>query len=318
MVVHWTDNTHTSTSDTHPTQTHTVYITSHIHLITMARTKLKKRMQQPKKTAAKEKVTCCICLSDTTKRKEASLDCCDHKFCKKCILKWSKTENTCPQCRKKFTKIIHGKREISVEERSQRSDSGEDFMTAHVRISPVLAYIHVQVSGMVNMIGINFESNRMLQPQSVPLSMQYTSIARINTLIWFGHNGMWRNQLMHMLKRSRDDNNAFGRGMTAAIHMLFNVINRFMTNASAVRTTNFTDMELGRWLQEAHRVVFGDIGSSKKPISLDDIPPARPEHRELSDEVCTSNHPHLVAIWSKVTGLSPSDIIANRELLPKF
>ena len=283
----------------------------------MARTKLKKRMQQPKKTV-NEKVTCCICLNDITKRKEASLDCCDHKFCKKCIVKWSKRENTCPQCRKKFTKIIHGKREISVEERNQRSDS-EGTMAVIIRTTPVVACLHAQVDTMTNQPFINFESNTMLRPQCVPSDLQYTSISRLHTLIWFGNNPEWRNQLLQMLKLSMNNNlrNSL-RYSARVVHMLFNIINRFMSNAAAVRTTNFTDVILGTWLQKAHRVVFGSVGSSTEPISLDDIPPARPEHRELPDVECRSNHPHILYIWTKITGLSIADIRADHALLPNF
>jgi len=37
--------------------------------------------------------------------KQGSLDICDHEFCFKCIETWAKTENTCPMCKKRFSKI---------------------------------------------------------------------------------------------------------------------------------------------------------------------------------------------------------------------
>jgi predicted amidophosphoribosyltransferase len=36
----------------------------------------------------------------------SSLDSCKHEFCKICIKKWSKLENTCPICKKRFNQIL--------------------------------------------------------------------------------------------------------------------------------------------------------------------------------------------------------------------
>lgn len=46
---------------------------------------------------------CSICME--TPKNKAKLDHCGHKFCRKCIMKWSKTENSCPMCRKTFNKV---------------------------------------------------------------------------------------------------------------------------------------------------------------------------------------------------------------------
>ena len=183
---------------------------------------------------------------------------------------------------------------------------------------PVVAQLHTQVDTMASQVWINFESDTLLQPQSVPLDLQYDVISRLHTLIWFGNSPEWRNQLFHMLKQSMNrDIRESWRPTARVVHMLFNIINRFMNNA-AVRTTNFTDVALGAWLYKAHRVVFGSVGSSTEPISLDDIPPARPQHRELPEVVCRSNHPHILYIWTKITGLSIADIRADHALLPNF
>jgi hypothetical protein len=36
-------------------------------------------------------------------KQQGSLPNCKHTFCLTCILKWSKTENTCPMCKLRFT-----------------------------------------------------------------------------------------------------------------------------------------------------------------------------------------------------------------------
>ena len=48
---------------------------------------------------------CCICMSKPGYREVSSLDGCSHQYCFTCIAKWAETENTCPLCKKRFTKI---------------------------------------------------------------------------------------------------------------------------------------------------------------------------------------------------------------------
>ncbi len=47
-------------------------------------------------------MSCSICLSKFQNRAEID---CKHAFCRKCIVKWSKTNTTCPMCRANFTEI---------------------------------------------------------------------------------------------------------------------------------------------------------------------------------------------------------------------
>lgn len=56
-----------------------------------------------KKSPVKPFRVCTICL--TKAKNEAKLDGCSHVYCRKCIVKWSKRMNTCPQCRAPFTYI---------------------------------------------------------------------------------------------------------------------------------------------------------------------------------------------------------------------
>ena len=66
--------------------------------------------KKPKKTVVKErsdKPYCCICMDEIQPKKLASLDVCNHQYCKGCIETWAKTENSCPQCKRKFKKITH-------------------------------------------------------------------------------------------------------------------------------------------------------------------------------------------------------------------
>ena len=46
---------------------------------------------------------CNICLSEISI--QGDINSCSHEFCFSCIERWSKTQNTCPLCIKRFTKI---------------------------------------------------------------------------------------------------------------------------------------------------------------------------------------------------------------------
>ena len=94
--------------------------------------------KKPKKTVVKErsdKPYCCICMDEIQPKKLASLDVCNHQYCKGCIETWAKTENSCPQCKRKFKKITHikkgcKKKKVSteVEDKRQRPDHhGDDY-----------------------------------------------------------------------------------------------------------------------------------------------------------------------------------------------
>ena len=101
----------------------------------MVRTKKTKPIQpkNPKKTVVKDKPYCCICMDEIKPKNLASLDVCNHKYCKGCIETWAKTENSCPQCKRKFKKIVHikkgcKKKKVSteVEDKRQRPDHHRD------------------------------------------------------------------------------------------------------------------------------------------------------------------------------------------------
>jgi len=47
-------------------------------------------------------------MDDIKEEAEAKIECCDHKFCFDCINNWAtKSENSCPLCKKKFNKIFY-------------------------------------------------------------------------------------------------------------------------------------------------------------------------------------------------------------------
>jgi len=52
---------------------------------------------------APEQLECGICLDKITSR--GIINVCEHLFCFDCISKWSKLANTCPMCKRRFTRL---------------------------------------------------------------------------------------------------------------------------------------------------------------------------------------------------------------------
>lgn len=77
----------------------------------------------------KQKKTCSICLKKRQKNKMTCLQECKHYFCRSCITKWSRRQNTCPQCRKRFYKI--GDREVV--ERNQEDEETHQRMIQYIK-----------------------------------------------------------------------------------------------------------------------------------------------------------------------------------------
>jgi hypothetical protein len=53
--------------------------------------------------STEEEDVCCICLDVPKVR--GKINSCDHRYCYCCIKRWSEETNTCPQCKKRFTKL---------------------------------------------------------------------------------------------------------------------------------------------------------------------------------------------------------------------
>lgn len=61
------------------------------------------KLEESKFQQIKEILQCIICVEEL-KETKATIDC-GHAFCLECIQKWSTIENTCPYCKREFTKI---------------------------------------------------------------------------------------------------------------------------------------------------------------------------------------------------------------------
>ena len=52
-----------------------------------------------------DEVECPICLEEIVAADIATIDSCDHVFCRDCVTQWSETHNICPLCRTRFNTI---------------------------------------------------------------------------------------------------------------------------------------------------------------------------------------------------------------------
>ncbi|MBH46088.1 MAG: hypothetical protein CMC93_05685 [Flavobacteriaceae bacterium] len=62
---------------------------------------------------------CSICME--TPKNKANIGC-SHEFCRKCIIKWSKTENSCPICRRSFNTVKTAKSTTRIKDKTQRDE----------------------------------------------------------------------------------------------------------------------------------------------------------------------------------------------------
>ncbi len=72
---------------------------------TTAATTSSSKTEKDKKEEEDELNKCCICLDVPTSSDLAKIDGCSHFYCFGCIEEWAKRENTCPQCKERFTEI---------------------------------------------------------------------------------------------------------------------------------------------------------------------------------------------------------------------
>ena len=79
----------------------------------------------PKKEEPNEDSKCCICLDVPTSFELAKIDGCSHLYCFSCIEEWAKRENTCPQCKTRFTEIkrVH---KVKTGKRKRGTKGGKD------------------------------------------------------------------------------------------------------------------------------------------------------------------------------------------------
>ena len=87
------------------------------------------------KSKASKSKTCCICIETINPSDEARITGCRHRYCKGCIREWSKYENSCPQCKRRFNWIVDvkTKKKESVHVRNQKDTNFLMFVKSLLR-----------------------------------------------------------------------------------------------------------------------------------------------------------------------------------------
>lgn len=286
----------------------------------MVRTKVTKKIQKKKKTIGKKQPKfpsipkeeptlnrCCICISDIQKKDEASLDCCGHKYCNECISEWAKTENSCPQCKRKFNTISHNKKETVVEDRRQTMapPTTIDFSILQLPGIPVIDTM-MRVCYQLSLFDEVDEItdtllNSGITPQSLGIEYQYHACVRENTIIYFIKSRSWRLNLMNVLLRGmkrEEDGEDITEGDIIA-QMVFNVIDRFMLNVFANYPHLPSQMhELEAYITIARACVYGGSGIVDEPIDIDEVR-LRPQHPSIHGvRERRSRHKHILWMWN--------------------
>ena len=296
----------------------------------------------------KEKDKCCICISDIPKKKKASLDCCNHVFCRGCIEKWAKTENSCPLCKRKFKTITSIKKgckkkqeTIEVEDKRQRPDNpeAEQLMTQISQLQSINRQINDRNIQIISLyyIRLSFQLNEMNEmdsitqevldrdidePEAYPVDILYTPAVRELTMIYFFHHREWRGQILARLAQSmwNSVNSNPPTAMDVKVQMIFNIINRFMTSASLRNPTPNTERSTAAkdfiaWVLAAKYVAFGDASVSN-PLNIhNEDMPRRPMHPALTDRRIRSKHIHVMCGWCEITKENPEWLFDNMHRL---
>jgi len=87
---------------------------------------------------------CSICLCKA--KNEAKLDGCSHTFCRKCIMKWSKCNNTCPECRRRFQMVTTAKSRTRIRRSTPKNGfvSAVRFFIRYMRDKEFRDYLQIQ------------------------------------------------------------------------------------------------------------------------------------------------------------------------------
>ena len=208
----------------------------------MVKTRSMTRIKNTKKVASKADDPCAICFS--TVRKKTALDGCTHNFCLKCIRTWAKKNNSCPCCRAKFNRLTHGKKNIAIPDVVRRISY--DMMTV---IDGLIEQLQ-RWNNDTELEEITISSN--INPFAFPENYIYSTVCRLNAIMFFIKCPLFRDLLMDILSIS--EVGPFTRSELRVGRMLFRVVDRFMDFSTLMETTNVSHFLLD-WTREAREVV---------------------------------------------------------------
>lgn len=288
-------------------------------LYTMPKANLKitlsKKKSMTKATVVQPTSNCSICMEALKKPKiRVKLDSCEHTFCRACILKWAKRENSCPLCRVRFNEIKYeekGKEKTTaVKQTSQgatlrrerrRSDGhyqqildrflerwgvlGEmhsraltDLMgTETLFLSEEYAQLCRSINNVLQFtqVYIYFLQRRNINMWDIPENVLYRESCRTLVFIMFASSTTFRRDLELALQFPT---RYTSRNRHVKAQMMFNIINRFMTLQNIQTNRRRPDLDCFR---RCHRIVFPKTG---EVVDVDEGTSGRVQHMALDDD----------------------------------
>ena len=293
-----------------------------------------------------QKITCCICISDIDTRTAASIDCCDHKYCTGCITQWANTENSCPQCKKKFKSITALKKNCkrktvstNVEDKRQRPDNPDDpdptmqtvrdiIRSGWPRRTVVPPALSVALNRIVAELCVAFDRTEggveryfslpqedRIVPWDLPTNILYRPAVRMYVLIHFFKSRSFRHQTLRFLipDESRPQE------LTIAAQMVFNIINRFVTLVQSPYSRNQYRM----WAHIARVIVFSGVNVFADGFNQNDFihaaiqdldnPYERPPHDDLTDNRRICTHRNIIQLFCNMKNEDSTTLMVNRN-----
>lgn len=283
----------------------------------------KKKVVAAKKTVKKDNVTdeiCVICMDPIQQKNMASLDTCDHKYCVGCIKEWAKTENSCPQCKRKFKKITSlkkgckkKKQTVEVEDKRQRPDhhgelTEDDAQEATEAIlEMVRGFLFEDLSNAGSLRKWRVLQNQVLvfdllpdPPQRIlegpgcvdpldPIGSQpiwleriYAPMSRINIMIFFMMSANFRHRLLGELADVLALVGARRSSPYPRSKIIAHMVFNVIHRFMLLNEEGGNDSIYSQWWRRAKKFVFGSTGEANNPIVLGtDTPPERPPHAPL-------------------------------------
>lgn len=271
-----------------------------------------------KATVVQPTSNCSICMEALKKPKiKVKLDSCEHTFCRACILKWAKRENSCPLCRVRFKEI---KYEEAGEEKTtvvKQTSQGATLLRERRRSDGHYKQILDRYIEMWGILGLGDPVRGSSSLSEGYLSEGYSNLCKsINNVLQFsevytyfvqsnfyqsGRLNIWdipENVLYNESCRTlvvlmfisypqfRRDLELYlqfptryaSRNRHVKAQMMFNIINRFMTLQN-IRTNRLRPESF--CFRRCHRIVFPE---TLEVVDVDEDTSGRVQHMPLDDD----------------------------------
>ena len=232
---------------------------------------------------------CPICYNAMHEMNIVQLNSCSHKYCKSCIKKWSKQQNTCPECRKPFSQFYMYDTNfqlVTVDiDKGNAKKKLVGFTMNHVYDLVSIVKEHtkerkpyldllVKIQARFdddpfNILDLGLRTqliywdvrlslltpyilDRSISPFMFSIDQTYSSDCRINIVIYWGFNKGFRDKVMEILL---DNGENYYHHQRSKAYMIYNIIERFYMYNNVPFDLNPEKGGLHEWFMMATNIV---------------------------------------------------------------